>query len=228
MRTAGCSDAQGLADIQVRLYFALASSYRFDQETHRLSSTIDQALVCPGSKHILCYSQAKDEAEVKLFSPQSPDSFASITPGIEGFTHAAFLSETDIAVWSDVCLKVTIWRIAISSSVKPLVHMQFPKLSPKYGWALRETDQRYFALCQRLNGKDVISIYDGQHDWQLAQVSLSLASSHSRLIWSLALRFCYQRCRRFELLCVWSLSNNLGINPRIYAIRLYFGRPSSM
>lgn len=113
---------------------------------------------------ILCCSTTKEDAEIKLFSHDTPEPLAHINPGIEGFTNAAFLNNTSIAVWSDVGLRVTIWTIK-DKTCKPLVNVPWPKKA----WAIHQ--QRYFALLRRVEGQDVVSIYDGKSDWQQASVS---------------------------------------------------------
>ena len=128
---------------------------------------------------ILCCSITKEDAEIKLFSHDTPEPLAHINPGIEGFTHAAFLNNTGIAIWSDVGLRVTIWTIK-DKTCKPLVNVPWPKK----GWAIHQ--QRYLALLRRVDGQDVVSIYDGKSDWQQASVSVSNPLLHISFLCSLS------------------------------------------
>ncbi|KAJ1540124.1 WD repeat-containing protein wrap73, partial [Cladochytrium tenue] len=118
-------------------------------------------------------------AAVQVFSLRDPEWTACIEEGLAGLTAVRWAPDSrHILAFSDFQLRITVWSLTDTEAV---YHIQYPKFSNR-GFGFRP-DGRYFALAERREGKDTVSVYDCE-DWSLLKHFPVETSDLEDLAWS--------------------------------------------
>ncbi|KAI8617294.1 WD40-repeat-containing domain protein [Chytriomyces sp. MP71] len=109
-----------------------------------------------------CFVAAASRASATLCVWSLVDEWScAIAEGVAGIAHVKFAPDgRHLLVFSDFQLRITVWSLV----TKDAAYIQFPKFKDK-GYCFRK-DGRYFALAERKECKDTVSIYDCE-DWTL-------------------------------------------------------------
>ncbi|KAJ3412423.1 WD repeat-containing protein wrap73 [Chytridiales sp. JEL 0842] len=130
----------------------------------------------PDSELLLCSSFKK--GVIQIFQIRDPQWTASIDEGIAGLTAVRWAPDSrHILSFSDYQLRITIWSLV----TKAAYYVQYPKYANK-GFAFRK-DGRYFALAERKDAKDTVSVYDCE-SWSLIKHFPVDTSDLEDLAWS--------------------------------------------
>ncbi|KAJ3294247.1 WD repeat-containing protein wrap73 [Borealophlyctis nickersoniae] len=150
------------------LYLATAVQFRVvirDSETlqilHLFTCTdhVQQVAWAPDSDLVLCASFKL--GLIQVFSLRDEGWTAKIDEGVAGCTAVEWTPDArHLLSFSDFQLRITVWSL----TTKDAYYIQYPKFSDR-GYSFRK-DGKYFALAERKDCKDYISIYDCE-DWVL-------------------------------------------------------------
>ncbi|KAJ3011799.1 UNVERIFIED_CONTAM: WD repeat-containing protein wrap73 [Siphonaria sp. JEL0065] len=123
------------------------------------ASNIDFVIWAADSQLVAVASKLKKCTQV--WSIVDPDWKCCIDEGVAGLANILWAPDArHLLVFSDFNLRITVWSLV----TKEASYIQYPKYSNK-GYCFRK-DGRYFALAERRDGKDTLSIYDAE-DWTL-------------------------------------------------------------
>ncbi|KAI8855097.1 hypothetical protein BC829DRAFT_426733 [Chytridium lagenaria] len=126
------------------------------------TDTVSDLAWAPDSDLILFCSYKKGITQVR--SLKDPEWTATMEEGAAGLTAVRWAPDgRHVLTFSDFQLRITVWSL-ISSEV---AYIQYPKYSNK-GFSFRK-DGRYFALSERRESRDTVSLYDCE-DWTLLKV----------------------------------------------------------
>ncbi|GAA5860126.1 hypothetical protein JCM8547_009192 [Rhodosporidiobolus lusitaniae] len=140
--------------------------------------------------HVICYAAKVKTAWV--LDPEKDEVVARLEVGNEGAVRMDWAQvpardeeegEAVVIAWSANHLRLSLFRLTSSSS--PALHIQSPKHSHAFGHSFHPT-LPLFALFERHNSRDVLSIYSTTGEWALVR-SLTLpnpASDLAGLSWS--------------------------------------------
>ncbi|KAJ3142543.1 WD repeat-containing protein wrap73 [Physocladia obscura] len=123
------------------------------------AASIDVVAWAHDSNLILVASKLKKS--IQVWSIIDPDWKCSVDEGIAGLANVIWAPDgRHLLSFSDFQLRITVWSLI----TKEASYIQYPKFSNR-GYCFRK-DGRYFALSERKDGKDTLSIYDCE-DWTL-------------------------------------------------------------
>ncbi|KAI9202344.1 quinon protein alcohol dehydrogenase-like superfamily [Polychytrium aggregatum] len=113
----------------------------------------------PDSDLILCASYRL--SVIQVWSLRDPEWTCKIDEGAAGLASVKWAKDArSIMSFSDFQLRVTIWSMVTKSAA----YIQYPKFADR-GYCFRG-DGRYFALAERKDGKDSLTVYDCD-DWSI-------------------------------------------------------------
>ncbi|KND00317.1 uncharacterized protein SPPG_04641 [Spizellomyces punctatus DAOM BR117] len=150
------------------LYLATAVQHRLvirDAESLQIlhlfacTDNIQHVSWSPDSELVLCASFKLGILQV--WSIKDEEWTAKIEEGVSGLVDVKWAPDArHLLSFSDFQLRITVWSL----TSKEAYYIQYPKYSDK-GYCFRQ-DGRYFALAERKDCKDYLSIYDCE-DWTL-------------------------------------------------------------
>ncbi|KAJ3057487.1 WD repeat-containing protein wrap73 [Rhizophlyctis rosea] len=150
------------------LYLANVVQFRVvirDAETLQIlhlftcTDNVQEVLWSPDSELVLCASFKL--GNIQIWSLKDEKWTAKIDEGAAGCTTIKWAPDArHLLSFSDFQLRITVWSLVTSDAY----YIQYPKYSDR-GYCFR-SDGRYFALAERRECKDYISVYDCE-DWIL-------------------------------------------------------------
>ncbi|KAI9094894.1 hypothetical protein DFS34DRAFT_627591 [Phlyctochytrium arcticum] len=157
------------------------------------TETIDHVSWSPSSELVLCASFKL--GLIQIWNVQDEHWTAKIEEGVAGLVSVRWAPDSrHVLAFSDFQLRITVWSLI----TKEATYLQFPKYTDR-GFAFR-SDGRYFALAERTESKDFVSIYDCE-DWTLLKRFMLDTTDMEDLAWSPDGRF----------VAVWETSLKYGI-----------------
>ncbi|KAI9356321.1 hypothetical protein DFJ73DRAFT_823870 [Zopfochytrium polystomum] len=127
-------------------------------------AAVDELAWAADGELILCASfstRKGGKGAIQVFSLRDPEWGACIEEGLAGLAAVKWAPDArSVLSFSEFQLRITVWSLVD----KDAAYIQYPKFSNR-GYCFRP-DGRYFALAERREGKDTLSIFDCD-DWTI-------------------------------------------------------------